>query len=172
MPLWIRAIVILSIALTGTAAEPPAVPCKSAVQLKEALRYVVSTKDTNFLWRLHFWNGVEPKHEKTQKWSTLSILGLSADRDMTITSWEIAPAAPNDNISVRRRDGTVTMLTLPVAGNITISGTEKIAMFDGRTKKMGFRNAPIPFGRDTNGNYWLTVTYAVSTNAAAGVRKK
>lgn len=172
---WIPAVAALSLMLASCTTAPPApprLPCKSAIELKDAVRYVVASKDTNLLWQLHYWDGVEPRYERVQKWAALSILGMNDRRDVSITSFGIRPPVPNDNVPVRRRDGTVTKLTLPIEGHITLSGTVQSPLSEGRPTKGRFRNAPLPFGRDTNGNYWLTVMYAVHTNAAVAPPKR
>jgi hypothetical protein len=155
--------------MTSCATSPsvaPVLPCRSAKKLKEAVRYVVSTGNTNLLWDLHYWGNTSPQDQANQKRALLTILGIGGDEMKTFRSFDVLPAPPARNIPVRRRDGTIAMQTLPISGFVTLSGVTKTPMANGKPIKSRFSNMPLPFGRDIDGNYWLTAMQVLSTNSA------
>jgi hypothetical protein len=134
------------------------------------VRYVVSTGDTDLLWDLHYWGDTSPQDQANQKRALLSILGIGSNETKTFKSFDVLPAPLAGNVPVRRRDGTIAMQTLPIAGFVTLSGITKTPSANGKPIKSRFSNMPLPFGRDTSGNYWLTAMHVVSTNSATPPR--
>jgi hypothetical protein len=147
-------------------AGPPQLPCKSPEQLKEAVQYAVHARDTNFLWKLFFWGEASETSQRREKWAAMSILGFEEGTTTKISSFGLAPKAPNDDVPIRRKDGIVKR-TLPTAGYVTCTGTHTVEHAEGKPTKIGFRNAPLSYGRDTNGNYWLTAAHVIPTNAVS-----
>jgi hypothetical protein len=163
---WLCAVLIL---VTSCATSPPVapnLPCTSPKKLKEAVRYVISTGDTDLLWDLHYWGNASPQDQANQKRALLSILGIGGDERKTFKEFDLLPAPFAGNVPVRRRDGTIVMQTLPISGFVTLTGVTRRPTPNGKPIKSRFSNMPLPFGRDTKGNYWLTAMHVVSTNSA------
>lgn len=164
--LSVVAVLVCVLAACATIPAKQPLPCRSPVELKQALQYCLNSNDTNYLWQLYAWTNVSSKSERIEKRLQLRFLPEDSGDQCTYKSFRIILAdnlPPDIKGIVERTNYTKPHFNIPVEGviycNLRSYKRSDQALMDG---------IEFPFGKTVSGDYVLAVLIPGTSKESSG----